>query len=252
MTCKELQNLLYSARIDEFNPTDFEFLKHHLAECESCAAVFYKVSNAERILTRIKETVPRIPDEEALTESIIAAIAGFKRQTADVRSNTFFDRLYDVCSMKVVRIACTLVFLFCIISYMTMEYNDAKAIVGLEQRMGNQSVSNRAGVFYQDMNILDFLHGLYMLSNGTISSVELTKTLVLIKKADLQNLLKDYKTLDEASKVRLNAMYAEYIKEEPSLPFCSKNNSVEAAALQNEIKRLRMELERSNKTKERP
>jgi hypothetical protein len=249
MTCKELQNLLYSARIDEFNPTDLEFLKHHLAECESCAAVFYKVSNADRILTRIKETVPRIPDEEALTESIIAAIAGFKRHSADV---PFFDRLYDVFSMKVVRTACTLVFLFCIISYMSMEYNDAKAIVGLEQRMGNQSISSRAGVFYQDMNIPDFLHGLYMLSNGTISSIELTKTLVLIKKADLQNLLKDYKALDEASKVRLNAMYDEYIKEEPSLPYGSKINSVEAAALQNEIKRLKMELERRNNTKERP
>ena len=252
MTCKELQNLLYSARIDEFNPTDFEFLKHHLAECESCAAVFYKVSNAERILTRIKETVPRIPDEEALTESIIAAIAGFKRQTADVRANTFFDRLYDVFSMKVVRLACALVFLFCIISYMTMEYNDAKAIVGLERRMGNQSVSNRAGIFYQDMNILDFLHGLYMLSNGNISSVELTKTLVLIKKADLQNLLKDYKALDEASKVRLHAMCDKYIKEEPSLLPGSEKNREEAAALRSEIKRLKMELERSINTKGRP
>ena len=159
-----------------------------------------------------------------LTGSIIAAIAGSKRQAANARAGTILDRLKDVFILKAARFACALVLLFCGMTYMFMEYNDTKAIVNLEQRMGNQSISNHADVFYQGMNMLDFLHDLYNLSNGNTSSVELTKTLVLMKKADLQALLKDYKTLDEASKVRLNAMYDEYIKEEPPiLPGSEKN-----------------------------
>ncbi|MFZ1976824.1 MAG: zf-HC2 domain-containing protein [Bacteroidota bacterium] len=252
MTCKEFQNLLYSARIDELGTAEREFLEHHLLECDSCAAVFRQVSNADRFLIRIKETAPRIPNEEVLTGSIIAAIAGSKRQAANVRAGTILNRLKDVFILKAARFACALVFLFCGMTYLFMEYNDTKAIVSLEHRLGNQSISNHADVFYQGINILNFLHDFYNFSNGNASSVELTKTLVIIKKADLQALLKDYKTLDEASKARLNAMYDKYIEAEPSLLPGSEKNREETAALRNEIKRLKMELEQSNNTKVQP
>ena len=221
-------------------------------ECDSCAAVFRQVSNADRFLIRIKETAPRIPNEEVLTGSIIAAIAGSKRQAANAHAGTILDRLQDIFILKAARFACALVLLFSGTTYMCMEYNDTKAIVNLEQRLGNQSISNHADVFYQGMNMLDFLHNLYMLSNGNASSVELTKTLVLVKKADLNALLKDYKSLDEASKLRIHTMCDEYIKEDSSLPLGFGKNQEETAALRSEIIRLKMELERSNNTKERP
>ncbi len=203
-------------------------------------------------MTRIKETTPRIRNEESLTQSIISAIRTDKKPVSDSRANDILDRLRDIFSLRVARFACALVLLFCGMTYVCMEYNDTKAIIDLEQRLGNQSISNHADVFYQGMNILNFLHNLYNLSNGNASSVELTKTLVLVKKADLNALLKDYKTLDEASKTRLNAMYDKYIETEPSFLPGSEKNREETAALRSEIKRLKMELERSNNTKERP
>jgi uncharacterized small protein (DUF1192 family) len=252
MICKELQNLLYSARIDELDMAEREILQRHLAECESCAAVFHIISNADRLLTRIKETTPRIRNEELLTKSILAEISSKKTPAAEAYMNSSLDRLYGFFSMKIVRFASVLVLLFCGMTYVCMEYNDTKAIVNLEQRLGNQSISNHAGVFYQGMNILNFLHDLYNLSNGNASSVELTKTLVLVKKVDLNALLKDYKTLDEASKLRIHAMCDEYIKEDSSLPLGFDKNREETAALRSEIKRLKTELERSNNIKERP
>jgi len=40
MTCKELQQLLYSARIDDFDPVGKEFFMKHLADCEACKQIF--------------------------------------------------------------------------------------------------------------------------------------------------------------------------------------------------------------------
>jgi hypothetical protein len=245
MTCKELQQLLYSARIEDFDPAEREFLKKHLADCETCKTIFQEVSNADRILDRIKEATPLIRNEHALTESIIAAIVSDERSLADFSANKFLDRLNDIFSIKSVRFACGIVILLCGMTYVFMEYNDTKVIVNLEQRLGKKTEYNRAVIFQQEINVLNFLRDLYNLSNGSTSSVELTNTLVLMKKADLQALLKGYKTLDEASRARLDEIWDKYKKEESSV-IVSEKNRKEITALRNEIERLKKELEQSN------
>jgi hypothetical protein len=250
MTCKELQQLLYSARIEDFDPAEREFLKKHLADCETCKTIFQEVTKADRILARIKEAIPLIRNEHALTESIIDAIVSGERSTADVSANKFLDRLNDIFSMKAVRFACGVVIFLCGMTYVFMEYNDTKEIVNLEQRLGKKSELNSADIFRQEINALNFLRDLYSLSNGSISSVELTNTLVLMKKADLQVLLKGYKTLDEASRARLDEIWDKYKKEESSV-IVSRKNSEEITALRNEIERLKKELEQSNNKEKR-
>jgi len=250
MTCKELQRLLYSTRIEDFDPVDRDFLKKHLADCETCKTIFQEVSKADRILDRIKEATPRIRNEQAMTESIIAAIVSEKKAVADAGTNTFLDRLSDIFSMDIIRFACSIILLLCGMTYVFMEYNDTKAIVSLEQRLGKKSELNRAYIFQQEINALNFLSDLYNLSNGSTSSVELTNTLVLMKKADLNALLKGYKTLDEASRTHLNEMWDKYRKEESSI-IVTKKNREEITALRNEIERLKKELQQSNLKKGR-
>jgi hypothetical protein len=250
MTCKELQQLLYSTRIEDFDPVDREFLKKHLADCETCKTIFQEVSKADRVLARIKEATPRIRNEQALTESIIAAIVSDKRSISDAGTYTFLDRLNDIFSKQVIRFACSTILLLCGMTYVFMEYNDTKAIVSLEQRLGKKSEFNRAYIFQQEINVLNFLNDLYNLSNGSTSSVELTNTLILMKKADLQALLKGYKTLDEASRARLDEIWDKYKKEESSI-IVSEKNREEITVLRNEIERLKKELERSNLKKGR-
>ena len=63
-----------------------------------------------------------------------------------------------------------------------------------------------------------------------------------MKKADLQSLLKGYKTLDEASRVRLDEIWDKYEKDESSV-IVSEKNRKEITALRNEIERLKKELE---------
>ncbi|MCX6122567.1 MAG: hypothetical protein NTX44_13240 [Ignavibacteriales bacterium] len=250
MTCKELQRLLYSTRIEDFDPVDRNFLKKHLADCETCKTIFREVSKADRILDRIKEATPRIRNEQAMTESIIAAIVSEKKWVADADTNTFLDRLSDIFSMEIIRFACSIILLLCGMTYVFMEYNDTKAIVSLEQRLGKKSEMNRAYIFQQEINVLNFLSDLYNLSNGSTSSVELTNTLVLMKKTDLNALLKGYRTLDKASQTRLNEMWDKYRKEESSIIVTEKNR-VEITALRNEIERLKKELQQSNLKKGR-
>jgi hypothetical protein len=250
MTCEELQHLLYSVRIEDFDPGDREFLKTHLEDCESCKTIFQEVLKADRILDRIKKSTPRIRNEQALTESIIAEIVSSKGSVADTGLNSFLDRLNTIFSMEVVRFACGIIILLCGLSYVFLEYNDTKAIVSLEQRLGEKSEFNRAYLFQQEIKVLNFLNNLYGLSNGSTSSVELTNTLVLMKKADLQSLLKGYKTLDDASRAHLDELWNKYKKEESS-KIVSEGNREEINALRSEIGRLRKELERSNLKKGR-
>jgi ABC-type Mn2+/Zn2+ transport system ATPase subunit len=122
--------------------------------------------------------------------------------------------------------------------------------VSLEQRLGKKSEMNSADIFKQEISVLNFLHDLYKLSNGSASSVELTNTLVLIKKTDLQVLLNRYKSLDETSRTRVDEIWEKYKKEESSIVGSEKNRE-ETTTLRNEIKRLKKELERSNQTKGR-
>ncbi len=251
MKCKELQHLLYSARTEELNPAEWESIKKHLAGCKACSTVFQNISNADRLLARLKGTVPRIRNEHALTESIIVEIVNARRLAADTGTTPFLDRLDALFTKEIIRFACGIIILMCGMSYVSMEYNDTKAIAHLEQRLDEKSKISRANIFQQEINVLNFLRELYGLSNGTISSVELTNTLVLMKKADLQTLLNGYKTLDEASRTRLNEIWDKYKREESSF-IGSEKNREEVAALQKEIERLKKELEQNNLKKGRP
>jgi hypothetical protein len=243
MTCKELQQLLYSARIEDFDPAEKEFLKKHLADCETCRQIFQQVSKADRILERIREATPLIRNEHALTESIIAAIVHNERSTADVSPNKFLAHLINIFSMKIVRFACSVVILLCGMIYLFMEYNDMKSIVSLEQRLGIQRDFSQASIVLPGVNVPGFLYDYYELSNGNKTYVELTNKLVLMKKEDVQTLLKDYKALDEESRRRLDEMQNQFLKDE-YLKHNPKNNE-EIEKLRTEIERLKKELEQS-------
>ncbi len=245
MTCKELQRLLYSARIEDFDPAEREFLKKHLADCETCKTIFQEVSKADRILARIKEAAPRIRNEHALTEFIIDAIVSGERPTADVGTNTFLDSLMNIFSMKAVRLTCSIMILLCGMTYLFMEYSDMKEIVSLEQRLGIQHDFSRASIVLPGVNVPGFLYDFYELSDGSRNYIELTNKLILMKKEDLQTLLKDYKTLDESSRKRLDEMQNQFLEDE-YLKLSSTNKNQEIKKLQNEIKRLKKELEQSN------
>jgi len=251
MKCKELQHLLYSARTEELDPIEWESIKKHIAVCEACSTVFQNVSNADQWLARIKDATPRIRNEHALTKSIIGEIMNARRSAATVGTSTFLDRLEALFAKEIIRFACVIIILMGGMSYVFMEYNDTRAIASLERQLGKKSETNRAALFQQEINALNFLHDLYGLSNGTISSVELTNTLVLMKKADLHALLNGYKTLDEASRTRLDDLWNKYRKEEPSLVGSGKNRE-EVAALRKEVERLEKELEHNNLKKGRP
>ncbi len=245
MTCRELQQLLYSARIEDFDPAEREFLEKHLIDCDACKTVFQEVSKADQILERIKEATPRIRNDRALTESIVGAISSGKKSSVYAGINTFLDSLNDIFSLSSIRFACSLAILLCGMTYVFMEYNDIKSIVSLEQRLGGKSEFNSADIFRQEINVLNFLRDLYNLSNGTRSSVGLTNTMVLMKKADLQVLLKGYEGLDEASRARLDEIWRKYNKEESSV-IGSEKNRVEINALRNEIEQLKKELDQGN------
>jgi hypothetical protein len=250
MTCKELQQLFYSTRIKKFDPAEREFLKKHLADCEACKTIFQEVSKADRILDRIKVATPLIRNEHVLTESIIAAIIHNERSKADVNASNYLDRLINIFSMKAVRFACSIVILLCGMTYVFMEYNDMKKIVSLEKKLGVQHDFSRASIVLPGVNVPGFLYDFYGLSNGSKAYIELTKKLILMKKEDLQVLLNGYKTLDEASRKRLDEIQNQFLKDE-YLKFSSAEKNEEIEKFRNEIERLKKELKQINNKEKR-
>ena len=249
MTCNELQNILYSIKTDELYPYEKESIEKHLATCKECATIYQNILEADRILTSIKVVTPRARNEQALTESIMTAIVSGNKFVPDTQAHTFLDQLIELFSIKTIRFACVIIILLCGMTYVFMDYNDTKAIVTLEQRFGKKNEVNHAFIFQQEINTLNFINELYGLFTGTTSSVELTNTLILIKKADLYTMMKGYQSLDKSSQTRLNEIWKNY-KEEESLKSATKDSREEIAALRNEVERLKKELEHSTHKKE--
>jgi hypothetical protein len=249
MTCKKLQNILYSVKIDEVTPAERESFEHHLAECKECATLYQNMLNADRMLARIKDVPLRVRNEQALTESIMTAIVSERKSVPGTPAQTFFDQLIELFSSKAIRFACVIIILLCGMTYVLMDYNDTKAIVTLEQRFGKKSDLNHAFLFQQEMNALNFVNELYGLFTGTTSSVELTNTLILIKKADLYSMMKGYQSLDKSSQARLNEIWKNY-KEEESLKISTRDNREEIVALRNEVEQLKRALEQYTHKKE--
>jgi hypothetical protein len=249
MTCNELQQILYSAKIDEVRPAERESIENHLANCKECAAFYQSILDADRILLRMKDVPLRMRDERAMRESILTAIGSRSKSGHGAQTQPFLDELIELFSIKSVRFACATIILLCGMAYVLMDYNDTKAIVSLEQRYGRKNEVNHAFLFQQEMNTLKFVNELYGLFTGTTSTVELTNTLILIKKADLFSLMKGYQILDKSSQDRLNEIWKNY-KEEESLKVSARDTREELTALRNEIERLKRELERSTHKKE--
>ena len=249
MTCNKLQNILYSAKTDELDPAEIAWIKKHLAGCEECSAVFKMVSSADQILAKVKAAAPRIRNEQALTESILASIIERAKTYKSSVANKFLDCLSNLFCKRTVRFACCVVILLCGMAYVLMEYQDMRAIVNLEQSLGKQVDLSQASVILPGNTVLRFLYDYFKLSNGSTSYVEITNKLLLIKKKDLLALLNNYQKLDKTSRAQWDEIRSEYLKDK-TIKFSSLTHRDEINALEKEIERLKKELEKINHEEE--
>jgi hypothetical protein len=241
MTCTEIQNSLFSVKKEELDPAVIALLEKHLAGCEACRAVFDKVLKADRVLTLMKTAVPRIRDEQALTDSILMSIIkGSKRENNPVAQ--VFDRLMSVFSRPAIRFACSLVIILCGAMYLLMEYQDMKSIVHLEQRLGNEVNLHQAGMIMPGNDILRLFYDYYKLTQGTISYVEISNKLILMKKKDLLTLMNNYQKLDKLTRAQLDELNDTYLRGKKSEWKFSVQHD-ELSALRKEIDRVTKEIE---------
>jgi hypothetical protein len=245
MTCKKIQNILFSVKTEELDPGERVLLEKHLAGCENCRAVFETISRADRMLSKVKATVPRIRNEHALTESILTSLLKEGNTEKPSMVTILLDRLSDIFYKRTVRFACSALILFCGLTYVVMEYQDMKAIVNLEQQMGRRVDFNQANLMLPGNYVLRFLSDYYKLLNGNSSYVEITNSLVLMKKKDVLTLMNDYRKLDTSTRRQLDELQDEFLKER-SLEFGSSAHREEMNALQSEIERLKIEFDKIN------
>jgi|GEM_PF-2278124 len=245
MNCNQIQKIIYSTKSDELSPAQEEIIKTHIAKCAECKDVFEKVQHADEILSRIKNQIPVLTNEEELTRSIVERINSKENFSPRGNVETFWNYLIELVSARTARLAFGLVLLFCVLSYTYMEYNDTKKIMNLEQKIDSRWNKNftYASILQQENGLLNFLSNVYKFSEGSTSYLKLSKDWVVLKKEDLQALFNDYNKLDEATRKRLNE-----IRNQLPITVSSKFDS---AVNDNEINSLRKEVERLNKELEK-
>ena len=239
--CKNIQRILISERFDLYDSEEQKLIEHHLENCADCKAILEKVKKADGVIDRIKKPILSFSNEEDLTNSIMAQIRKEKYQT----NINPFDSLMDFLSNQSVRFALGFVLILVTLSFISMEYTDTKQIVSLEQKMGdrwNQKLIY-SGVIQQEEDLLKFFYDTYKLINGKSSYLEISKELVLIKKEDLRAFFNDYNKLDDATKIRLNEMRIQFLKDTSSV-LLPGIVDYEKQSLRKEVERLTEELER--------
>ncbi len=214
MKCRDIQNILYTKTIDELSLQEKQFIINHVKKCDECKRVFDDAERADSILYKIRNANLELPDEEILTRSIMNEIKIDGLNKADLAGNSFWETLIYFVSQKRIRFAMGMVLVFFVLLFFYQEYDAVRNISVLEQKLnkiGNEN-STTANVLHQEIGSLEFFYNAYNFVEGNKPLLELSNELVMIKRGDLENLLKDYMNLDEESKVRIQILRDQLLK----------------------------------------
>lgn len=246
MICKEIQQILYTERIDELDASRRKDVEQHLSACTACSDVLKNVLKADGVIAGIRDAVPTIKDPKKLTASIISAVTktpGFQQREFAMSPERLLDHLAAFFSKPAVRFACNFVLLVCGLSYTILEYNDTKAIALLEHKLGRVGKYSpiEAHTFTEQEIIVQLVDDLYKFAQNNISYEALVDRLGLMSNEDRDALMEKYRNLDEPVRARLDKLQSHFLAEK-STDMSAPRRAEEVNALRQEIQEFRKAL----------
>ncbi|MBI5729789.1 MAG: zf-HC2 domain-containing protein [Ignavibacteriales bacterium] len=244
MNCRQIEELIFSKRLDELTPAEKSIIEKHISSCHDCKSIYESVQRAESVLVKMKIQQPILDNEEILVDSIMQKVNSKSSNQKYENEFYFFEKLILFVSQKSVRYALTAILFIMVSLYMFEEYSAVKNITQLENQLNNtaQVIETKAEIISFDNEILKFFYDAYKFARGNSSYVKLSKDWLLVNKEDLKNLLLDYEKLDEHTKTKIKSLQNELLNQKDLI--FSETETGKMKTLQLEIERLNSELQK--------
>lgn len=244
MNCRQIEELIFSKRSDEFTPAEKSIIEKHISDCSECKSIYDAIQKTENVIVKMKSKQPVPDNEEFLVDSIMQKISGIPADQKNENVFYPFEKLILFISQKPVRYALTAILFFVMSLYMYEEYSAVKNITQLESQLNNTTQVNnsKAEIISFDNDILKFFYNTYKFANGNSSYIKLSKDLLLVNKNDLRNLLLDFEKLDEPTKTKIKSLQSELLNQKDII--FSETETTKMKTLQLEIERLNNELQK--------
>ncbi|MFA5805953.1 MAG: zf-HC2 domain-containing protein [Melioribacteraceae bacterium] len=244
MNCRQIEELIFSKRLDELTPAEKSIIEKHISSCHECKSIYKSIQKAESVLVKMNTQQPILDNEEFLIDSIMRKVNS--KSSNQKYENVFysFEKLILFVSQKSVRYALTAILFIVVSLYMFEEYSAVKNITQLESQLNNTAQVNnsKAEIISFDNDMLKFFYDTYKFASGNSSYVKLSKDLLLVNKKDLRNLLLDYEKLDEPTKTKIKLLQSELLNQKEII--FSESETGKMKTLQLEIERLNSELQK--------
>lgn len=244
MNCRQIEELIFSKRLDELTPAEKSIIEKHISDCPECKSIYDAIQKTESVLVKMKIQQPILDNEKILVDSIMQKVNKTVSIPKHKTEFSFFDKLMLFVSQKSVQYALTAILFIMVSLYMFEEYSAVKNITQLENQLNNtaQVIETKAEIISFDNEILKFFYDAYKFAHGNSSYVKLSKDWLLVNKEDLRNLLLDYEKLDEPTKTKIKSLQSELLNQKDLI--FSETETGKMKTLQLEIERLNSELQK--------
>jgi hypothetical protein len=234
MNCKEFHKLLLENTFQELNDLDKERIVNHTKVCNACSAFADKNIKAEKLLSNIKTSEPFFSYEDIVTGKIMKDIL---EEEKSVLKN-FIDRVTDFMLISTVKFSLTVICLFLLSFYFYQEIDTAGKIVKLEERYGEitESSIQQAQAFSQTIESATWLYNVYKFFAAKKEYFKVSNDIIVIRKEQLANLLKDFNQLDDTQKKKILMLRNEIFSTKDSLS--QKNFQLNKSKISNEIEKI--------------
>ena len=215
MNCKEFQNILLENRIDEIPDSLIEELKKHADECGGCSLFLVKIKKADDFLSPLKKSNPLFEEEELITKAIIDKIKT-GHESIPIK---FFEKIISHSQRPVLKLALTSLIIFFSALYFYQEYDAVVKISNLEKRYTRISSDkySSAHMLSQTFESATWLYSFYKYFVSESDYVKVSDNMIVIRKNQLRDLLKDFNKLDDQQKRKILQLKKDLFPEEDSL-----------------------------------
>ena len=212
MNCVDINKILLEEYFDEL-PVQIKMkIDEHISICSECASVFNKIIRADKIICDLKNSEPVFAFEDMLTESIMNEV--------DFKKQTFFQKLIDsvVISMQkpTIKFAFSVVLIILSSLYIYQEYDAVVKINALEKKYSSILYS-KAQVFSKTAESAAWLYQFYKYFSAEKDFVQVTDKMIIIRKEQLADLMKDFNSLNDAQKKKIIDLRKELFPDEKGL-----------------------------------
>ena len=191
MNCYEIKKLLEIKRYDELTKEELNDINLYIRQCNGCSKSLDASIEYDKMLLKMKKSVPQINDPESLTRAIIDS-------TLDVnaikRSITFIDKIFDLIEVPPVQYALKTLLVLITCFYIFEEFLITQKTSELENKYYSQAVSSAGinSIIENEILLLNKLKDVYEIVNSEKDYLELSDEWVLIRNSEQKRIIGYY------------------------------------------------------------